>query len=180
MFLAHRENHRDVLHHESKLLVKTDKRNMHKSLRLRITQHEVSVLKQNLAKTFILHLRDGPRFPILFSLQWFWWWWFSCWVVSDSCSPMDNSPPGSSVHGILQARRLEWVAMPFSRGSSWPRSPALQADSLPTEKWSDQRNFLTMARGYEESKREVNNPFSNRNIFCDFTRIECCRTHTYT
>ena len=34
------------------------------------------------------------------------------------CNPMDCSPPGSSVHGILQARRLEWVAMPFSRGSS--------------------------------------------------------------
>ena len=30
------------------------------------------------------------------------------------------SPPGSPVHGILQARILEWVAMPFSRGSSWP------------------------------------------------------------
>ena len=37
------------------------------------------------------------------------------------CDPMDHSPPGSSVHGILQARRLEWVAIPFSRGSSWPR-----------------------------------------------------------
>ena len=35
--------------------------------------------------------------------------------------PLDYSPPGSSVHGILQARILEWVAMPFSRGSSWPR-----------------------------------------------------------
>ena len=35
---------------------------------------------------------------------------------------MDYSPPGSSVHGILQARILEWVAMPFSKGSSWPRS----------------------------------------------------------
>ena len=33
---------------------------------------------------------------------------------------MDHSPPGSSVHGILQARILEWVAMPCSRGSSWP------------------------------------------------------------
>ena len=32
--------------------------------------------------------------------------------------PMDCSPPGSSVHGILQARALEWVAMPSSRGSS--------------------------------------------------------------
>ena len=35
--------------------------------------------------------------------------------------PMDCSPPGSSVHGILQARILEWVAIPLSRGSSWPR-----------------------------------------------------------
>ena len=33
------------------------------------------------------------------------------------CDPMDYSPPGSSVHGILQARILEWVAIPFSRGS---------------------------------------------------------------
>ena len=34
------------------------------------------------------------------------------------CKPMDCSPPSSSVHGILQARILEWIAMPFSRGSS--------------------------------------------------------------
>ena len=37
------------------------------------------------------------------------------------CDPMDCSPPGSSLHGILQARILEWVAIPFSRGSSQPR-----------------------------------------------------------
>ena len=37
------------------------------------------------------------------------------------CNPMDCSPSGSSVHGILQARILEWVAMPFSRGSSGTR-----------------------------------------------------------
>ena len=37
------------------------------------------------------------------------------------CDPVDCSPPGSSVHGILQARRLEWVAISFSRGSSQPR-----------------------------------------------------------
>ena len=35
---------------------------------------------------------------------------------------MDCNPPGSSVRGILQARILEWVASPFSRGSSWPRN----------------------------------------------------------
>ena len=37
------------------------------------------------------------------------------------CDPMDCSLPGSSVHGILQARILEWVAISFSRGSSRPR-----------------------------------------------------------
>ena len=37
------------------------------------------------------------------------------------CDAMDCSPPHFSVHGILQARILEWVAMPSSRGSSWPR-----------------------------------------------------------
>ena len=42
----------------------------------------------------------------------------SCLTLHD---PMDCSPPGSSVHGILQARILEWVAMPSFRGSSSPR-----------------------------------------------------------
>ena len=37
------------------------------------------------------------------------------------CNPMDYSPPASSVHGILQARILEWVVISFSRGPSWPR-----------------------------------------------------------
>ena len=42
-------------------------------------------------------------------------------AVCDSLRPMDYSPSSSSVHGILQARIPEWVAIPFSRGSSWPR-----------------------------------------------------------
>ena len=45
----------------------------------------------------------------------------SCFNHVWLCDPMDFSPPGSSVHGILQARILEWVAMPSSRGSSQPR-----------------------------------------------------------
>ena len=49
------------------------------------------------------------------------------------CNPMDCSLPGSSVHGILQARILKCVAISFSSGFSQPRSPALQADSLPSE-----------------------------------------------
>ena len=39
------------------------------------------------------------------------------------CDPTDCSPPGSSVHGILQARILEWVAISYSRGSTQPRDP---------------------------------------------------------
>ena len=42
-------------------------------------------------------------------------------VMSNSLLPVDCSPPGSSVHGILQARILEWVAIPFYRGSSEPK-----------------------------------------------------------
>ena len=61
--------------------------------------------------------------------------------VTQSCltlwDPVDCSPPGSSIHGILQARILEWVAISFSKGSSWPgiepRSPSLQADALTSE-----------------------------------------------
>ena len=37
------------------------------------------------------------------------------------CNPMDNNLPGSSVHGIFWARILEWVAIPYSRASKWPR-----------------------------------------------------------
>ena len=53
------------------------------------------------------------------------------------CDPMDCSLPDSSVHGIFQARILEWVAISFSKGSSGPRvkpgSPALWTDSLLSE-----------------------------------------------
>ena len=76
--------------------------------------------------------------------------WFTVGKNSDSsvysfvqscprlCDPMDYSLPSSSVHGIFQARILEWVAIFCSRGSSWPRvepasllSPVLVLDSLP-------------------------------------------------
>ena len=62
-------------------------------------------------------------------------------LVVHSCptlfEPMDCSSPGSSVHGISQARILEWRAIPFSRDLPHPgiesRSLALQEDSLPSE-----------------------------------------------
>ena len=65
------------------------------------------------------------------------------------CDSMDHSPPSSSVPGILQARILERVAMPFSRGSSLKgtetRSPALQADSLPSEPLGKPRRYIIVS-----------------------------------
>ena len=53
---------------------------------------------------------------------------YACALVTHLCLTfydlMDCSLPGSSVHGILQARILEWVAIPFSRGSSQPKDQA--------------------------------------------------------
>ena len=53
------------------------------------------------------------------------------------CDPIDCSLPDSSVHGILQARILEWVAIPFSMDlpdpGIKPGFPTLQADSLPSD-----------------------------------------------
>ena len=53
------------------------------------------------------------------------WHWKVKVLVTQSCptlcDPRDCSPPGSSVHGILQPRIQEWAAIPFSRGSCWPR-----------------------------------------------------------
>ena len=63
--------------------------------------------------------------------------------VAQSCPTLCN-PIDYTVYGILQARILEWVALPFSRGSSQPRveprSPALQVDSLPVEPQGKPKN----------------------------------------
>ena len=77
--------------------------------------------------------------------------------MSDSlCDSMDCSPPGSSLHRILQARILEWVAIPFSRGSpdpgTEPGSPALQADSLKSEPPGKPLNFSVLSQGWGEGE----------------------------
>ena len=67
--------------------------------------------------------------------------WVRCCFVAKLCltlcDPMDWSPPGSSVHGILQRRILEWVAISFSRASSQPRDQTnvsrVVADTLLSE-----------------------------------------------
>ena len=58
-------------------------------------------------------------------------------LVAQSCptlwNPMDCSPPGSSIHGILQARILEWASGDLPDPGIEPRSAALQTDYLPSE-----------------------------------------------
>ena len=92
------------------------------------------------------------------------WWKWKVKVLDDHIwlfwDPMDCSPPGSSVHGILQARIPEWVTIPFSRGSSQPRveprSPALQVFSLPSEPpgklWWAWYNYRVFKREVQKSQ----------------------------
>ena len=68
-------------------------------------------------------------------------------------NPTDCSPPGSFVHGILQARILEWVSMPSSRGSSQPRDrtcvswgSCTAGDSLPLSHWRSPCRLVEIAR----------------------------------
>ena len=65
------------------------------------------------------HREGGEASSLTSSLTTQW----QCYLVSRVwlCDPRDCSPPSYSVRGVLQARILEWVAVPFSRGSSWPR-----------------------------------------------------------
>ena len=63
------------------------------------------------------------------------------------CDPMDYTPPGSSVHGIFQAKILEWVAMSFSRGFSRPvslASPALAAGFITAPPGKPQPGILLL------------------------------------
>ena len=90
-------------------------------------------------------------------------------LVMSLCDPVDYSPPGSSVHGVSQARILEWIAIFSSKGSNQPKdqtpgSPALQADSLcySASKRSKVGSFvetwvnLASVMQCEESQKEKN------------------------
>ena len=94
--------------------------------------------KDTSSSSHLLNLRGDILIITLFggSLSFFFfffWWEFSSQVMSGSLRPHDYSPPGSSVHGISQARILEWVAISFP-GSSQSRDQtqvSCLADSLP-------------------------------------------------
>ena len=67
------------------------------------------------------------------------------------CSPTDYRLPGASVHGILQARKLQWIVMPYSGGLPdpgiepvFPVSSAWQEDSLLLSNWASPKYALTL------------------------------------
>ena len=126
---------------------------VHQSFKFLCSPINNGVLNKN---TFGLEVKSvgkksRPGFFLSYATQWAGWPWtrhlislnfiILIWrlhvLVVQSCptlcDPMDCSLPGSSVHGIFQARILEWIAISFSKESSQPRdwtwSPALQANS---------------------------------------------------
>ena len=75
------------------------------------------------------------------------------------CNPVDCSPPSFSVRRILWGKILEWVAIPFSRGSSWPRD------------WTRVSQFFIVWA----TREALSVLFQN---FCVFTHAELCATST--
>ena len=92
-----------------------------------------------------------------------------------TCDPMDCSLPDSSVHEVLQARILEWVAIPFSRGSSQPRD---QTQGLPRCRW------ILYQLSHQESPRIlqwVAYPFSRESFQPrDRSRVSCIEGRFFT
>ena len=74
---------------------------------------------------FLCFIAADSDYSVLFPYVYWGIWSCMCAKSLQSCltlyDPMDCSPPGSSVHGILQAKILDWVAIPFSKASSQPR-----------------------------------------------------------
>ena len=71
------------------------------------------------------------------------------------CDPMDCSPPGSSVHGIFQARILEWVASSFSRASSQPKDKTWISLSPALASW-----FFTISTTWKAQKNVKDEPIT--------------------
>ena len=95
--------------------------------------------------TFLFVQEDGNRNSIIFPTMW------TCVKSLQSC-PTLCSPPGSSAHGVLQARTLEWVSVSFSRGPSWPR---MEPASLRSPAWAG--GFFTTSTTWEAPTMWINN-----------------------
>jgi len=128
--------------------------NSYRNFKFTIASHCTSHIPSQCPVPGLHHSPDSKYFFVIVQLP-------SCvWL---SCNSVAYSPPGSSVQGITQARTPEWVAISFSRGSSWP--------------W-DWTHVSCIAGGFF-----INEPFGkpHRNldslvyIFCDLCRIYFCK-----
>ena len=72
------------------------------------------------------------------------------------CDPMDCSPPGSSIHGILQARTLEWVAISFSRAES--------EEELKNKKWKRRVKNVGLKLNIQKTKIMASGPIASWEI----------------
>ena len=120
-------------------------------------------------------------------LKWKWKW--SCSVVSDSLHPVDCSPPRSSVHGILQARILEWVAMPIYRVPNCNRYHQFLYAHLQTIRfqsglsnvqiqWHSMHEW-TNQKSYSRTKRKVvrlhwGSSWDEKSRICNDVNLHCC------
>jgi len=86
------------------------------------TQYKIKSLIKNLKRKNVNWIMESQRVRHDWATELNWIFKSSCSfsIMSYSCEPMDCSLPGSSVHGIHQARILEWVPTAYCRGSSWP------------------------------------------------------------
>ena len=107
----------------------------------------------------------------------------TCRIDSDSevaqscptlCNPMDCSLPGSSIHGIFQARVLEWVAISFSRRSSWPRDWTRVSYIVGRcfTVWAT-REYIMWNAGLDESQAGIKIAWRNINSlrYADYTTL---------
>ena len=104
-----------------------------------------------------------------FSLEWVSEVTQSCLTL---CDPMDCSLPGSSIHGIFQARVLEWVAISFSRGSSRPRDRTQVSHIVGRcfTNWATREALLSLEREALMSYMTGTSSFSSQN--CRFSACE--------
>ena len=95
------------------------------------------------------------------------------------CDPMDCSPPGSSVHGIFQAWILEWVAVSFSRGSSWLRN-RIRVSCIIGRRftiWATRLRELLKWDWYPYQKRHQGGSVQPTHVQA---RVHCGRAHIHT
>ena len=94
------------------------------SLPFMIPVEQLGISVSKISPTSWTHLEDSPVAQVCVRAK-------SLQLCLTLCDPIDWSPSGSSVHGILQAKMLQWVAIPSSRGSSQPRGRTRVSCLLP-------------------------------------------------